>query len=509
MARAAENAERRSASVAIETDFKGGCACARQRFYSGAVSALVTTDIAVAPERRAAGHRLARRASWTLFAIAGVLALGSLVIVVTHLSAATRDDGYVRGFGAVLALGYAAIGSRVATRHPRNAVGWLILLTAIGFGVLGLVQEYLIAAGDAPTLLSGPAVRGILVSSMVPTLTGSLFLLLFPDGRLTSRIWSALAVFVVGTNAIAILLVLLVPLPPVSPTPMALQDAARALTDVPLFNLANLGSTLGLALCGGSLLVRLRAARGDERQQLKWVAAAGAFAVTANLIENFGPPSPLLGYLNLAGILSFPVAAGIAIMRYRLYDIDAILSRTLVYVIVTAFLAGLTAALLGSTQRLFIAITGQSSEVAIVITTLILVAVFTPLRDFVQRSIDARLKAPAPGLKGLRPFAQEVREFAHFSDRERLVMRLLAESVASLEASGGVAEIRQRDGSWAARPTGGWRDDPQVTATIADADGAAARIRLGLRRDGDRYTERQLAQLRDAVNAVAEALAPA
>src|SRR5919201_5737398 len=118
MARAAENAERRSASVAIETDFKGGCACARQRFYSGAVSALVTTDIAVAPERSAAGHRLARRASWTLFAIAGVLALGSLVIVVTHLSAATRDDGYVRGFGAVLALGYAAIGSRVATRHP-------------------------------------------------------------------------------------------------------------------------------------------------------------------------------------------------------------------------------------------------------------------------------------------------------------------------------------------------------------------------------------------------------
>jgi hypothetical protein len=472
------------------------------------VNAAVTTDIAVAAARRAVVPRLARRLSWTLFAICGALALGSLFIVVTNLSVPAPDDGYIRGFGAVLALGYGAIGSRIATRQPWNAVGWLILVAAIGFGVTGLVTDYLIVAGDNATLISEATVRGIFVASFVPTLAGSLFLLLFPDGRLTSRVWAALAVLAVVTNLTCILLVLLVPLPPLAQSAEALQQAGRALTAVLLFTLANAGTTLALALCGGSLLVRLWLARGDERQQLKWVASAGAFAVIANLIEQVGPPVALLGFLNLAGILSFPIAAAIAIQRHRLYDIDTILSRTLVYVVVTGFLAGLTAALLGSTQRLFIALTGQSSEAAIVITTLVLVAIFTPLRDFVQRAIDARLKSPAPGLKGLRPFASEVREFAHFSDRERLFMRLLAESVASLDAAGGQAEIRERDGRWSMRPTGEWRDDPQVTATIADGVGAAARIRLGPRRNGEPYGEKQLAQLRDAVNAVAETLAP-
>jgi hypothetical protein len=472
------------------------------------MSAAVRTTIDVASARRAAAPRLARRLSWTLLAVCGALALGSLLIVLTNLSVAGVDEGYVRGFGAVLALGYGAIGSRIATRHPRNAVGWLMLVTAIGFGILGLAQDYLLVAGDSATLVSAGTVRALLAVSFVPTFCGSLFLLLFPDGRLTSRLWSALALLAGVANLTCVLLVALLPLPPLPPSRDSFAVASRALSDVPLFVAANFATTIALALCGGSLLLRLRGARGDERQQLKWVAAAGAFAVITNLIETLGPPAALLGYLNLAGILSFPVAAAIAIQRYRLYEIDTILSRTLVYIVVTALLAGLTAALLGSTQRLFIAMTGQNSEAAIVITTLVVVALFTPLRDFVQRRIDAGLRTPALGLKGLRPFAAEVREFAHFSDRERLVMRLLAESVASLEATGGAAEVREDGGRWSVRPTGEWRDDPQITATIADAVGAAARIRLGPRRDGEPYTERQILQLRDAVSAVAETLSP-
>ena len=173
----------------------------------------------------------------------------------------------------------------------------------------------------------------------------------------------------------------------------------------------------------------------------------------------------------------------------------------------TGLLAGLTAALLGSIQRVFIAVTGQSSEAAIVITTLILVAVFTPLRELVQRAIDVRLKTTAAGLKGLRAFTDEVRDFAHFNDRRRLILRLLAESAASLDASGGAAEIREPSGHWSSHQVGHWTGDGQVTATINAPDGIAARVRLGARRDGDAYNERQLAALRGAAGAVADVLA--
>src|SRR5207245_11531629 len=100
-----------------------------------------------------------------------------------------------------------------------------------------------------------------------------------------------------------------------------------------------------------------------------------------------------------------------------------ILNRTLVYVILTAFLAGLTAALLGTIQRVFIAITGQSSDAAIVITTVILVALLGSVRDAVQGFIDRRFKGAATGLTGLRTFAANVRQYAGLSDAQRLLMR--------------------------------------------------------------------------------------
>ena len=474
------------------------------------MSAVVTRDLDVAARSHAATMpRLARRLAWALWLVAGLLAIASILVVIASLSLGIAQADYLRGSGALLALGYATIGARIAARHPKNAVGWLIIATGIAFGVIGLAQDYIFvaSAGGRAIGLSEGVVRAIWVFNFAPSLTGSLFLLLFPDGRFVSRLGFVLAAFAAASNGIGAVIALVVPLPSLADSANPIRDAGAAFSEVPLFGLVNVGSTVALALSAGALLLRLLIAHGDERQQLKWVAAAGIFAVLANLAATFAPSDlTFLSYLNLLGILSFPVAAGIAMQRYRLYDIDTILNRTLVYVLVTAFLAGLTAALLGSIQRVFIAVTGQSSEAAIVVTTLILVAVFTPLRDLVQRSIDARLKAPARGLKGLRAFTDEVSDFAHFTDRQRLIVRLLAESAASLDAIGGAAEIRAPSGEWSTQQVGRWNGDAQVTATINEADGAAARIRLGPRRDGEPYSNRQLAALRAAAGAVADAL---
>jgi hypothetical protein len=193
--------------------------------------------------------------------------------------------------------------------------------------------------------------------------------------------------------------------------------------------------------------------------------------------------------------------------RYHLYDIDAILNRTLVYVIVSGFLAGLTAALSGAIQATFIAVTGQRSDAAIVITTLILVGVFSPAREIVQRFVDSRYKRSAKGITGLQPFAAEVRQFAGISDPQRLVTRLLSESVAAFDSSGGAAELRASDGSFSISTVRDWDGDAYVTTTISDALGTAARIRLGPRASGGTYSEDDVAKVQEAADAVAEVIA--
>src|SRR5205823_10480449 len=126
------------------------------------------------------------------------------------------------------------------------------------------------------------------------------------------------------------------------------------------------------------------------REQRKWVAAGAGLAVVTNLVADALPIVPLLQVVQLLSLLAIPVTVGIAMTRYHLYDIDVILNRTLVYVIVSGFLAGLTAASIGTLQSTFIAVTGQRSDAAIVITTLILVGAFSPLRELVQRAVDSR-----------------------------------------------------------------------------------------------------------------------
>ena len=468
-----------------------------------------TSTVEVSSHPLAAGPRdLVRRSVTALWAIATVLAIGAVLIVIASLSTPAPEAGYLRGSVTLFALAWSTIGARIAARYPANAVGWLMLMTGLGFGVVAIAQELVIASLAGPSPLHGAevTVRSVRIGAFLTSLAAGLTVLLFPDGRLPWRPWLLVGIMVVVTNALGATIAAFAPLPDLTGSANPFVDAENAYLDLPLYGLARYGGPVALAICAAALLTRLGRAGPTERQQLKWVAAGGSLAVVTNLIATAMPLVPLIEVLQILSLLAVPITVGIAMTRYRLFDIDVILNRTLVYVIVSGFLAGLTAALSGAIQATFIAITGQRSDAAIVITTLILVGVFSPAREIVQRFVDSRFKRAAKGITGLRAFATEARQFAGMSDRERLVMRLLSESVAAFDASGGSAELRALDGTYSTQTLRDWDGDPYVTTTINDQDGPAARIQLGSRASGQPYSDREVAQLQDAADAVAEVI---
>jgi hypothetical protein len=194
------------------------------------------------------------------------------------------------------------------------------------------------------------------------------------------------------------------------------------------------------ALCASALIVRYLGAERDVRQQLKWVAAAVAVFATSLIV------SIATGIDTFAWVLPvMPLAVGIAILRYHLYDIDMLIARALVYIPLTAVLAGAYAASVALFQRIFVSLTGQSSDAAIVITTLILASLFTPVRKALENAVDRRFRpaAPAAGpmagtIAGLDAAALDARIAAV----ARTVLREELESAQGHPSPG----LRQRDG---------------------------------------------------------------
>jgi len=469
---------------------------------------VVGTSIVVSSQPAPAGPRRARRVARAVWGIATLLAVVAIGIVVASLSVPAPEAGYVRGSVALFALAWATIGGRIAVRFPSNLVGWFMLAAGIGFGLLAVSQEFVIAAAGLPSQATSAEtmLRVVRVSAYLTSIFAGLTVLYFPDGKLPSRIWLVVAVLVLATNGLGIVIAATAALPPLRVGSSPFAEIEAALLGSPIYGAARFGGPIALAACAGALAARLRGASAVERQQLKWIATAGTVAVATNLGANALPPAPIVQLLQVMTLMAFPIAVGLAMTRYRLYDIDVILNRTLVYAIVSGFLAGLTAALTGAIQATFIAVTGQRSDAAIVITTLILVGVFIPLREVAQRAVDSRFKRAAKGLTGLPAFATEVRQFTILADHERLVRRLLEESVAAFDSIGGTAELRGRDGFRTVETMNSFDGEAELTATIQEGHRDVARIRLGRRTDGEPYGKREVKRLREAADAVAELL---
>jgi hypothetical protein len=316
----------------------------------------------------------------------------------THDLQASRD-----GFAPVLALACGSLGMLVARRQPRNPEGWLLLSLAVGIVLVvdsGLyaVLDYRVHHGQLPLGEIAVFLRGALATPLI--LVFPLVILLFPDGRLTRRwkwtLWPYLVLLVAvaagsaaneaGTIAGQHIQVNLTGVysGPGSPTGALgtfLAGAGAGLLLVPLFWLA----------FAARQVVSWRHATGDHRQQLKWLTTGAVLAVIGLALIAVGPPKDQvlgrvtrdLAFLGLAGL---PVSMGIGILKYRLYEIDRIISRTLAYAIVTGLLVGVYAGLVLLTTQVF----RVHTPVAVAASTLAAAALFNPVRRRVQRAVDRR-----------------------------------------------------------------------------------------------------------------------
>jgi hypothetical protein len=352
----------------------------------------------------------------------------------------------------LLFLSFATVGALVASRQPGNPIGWIFC--ALGFltPLAALGEEYaLYALVTRPSTLPGAEVMvWIAVWVGGPTMISLLALvfLLFPNGRPPSRRWRPL----IWVNLVAIALIFAWNF-----APGPIENAGLPSVDNPfgvtgagaLFEILEPAGFL-LALVGAvagaiSLIVRLRRSRGDERQQLKWFVFAGAvfcavFA-TGPVLWSL-PPSPETTWvwpmLFLLGVGAIPVAAAIAILKYRLYDIDLVINRTLVYASLTALLALVYFGGVTATQAIFQTFTGQEElpQLAVVVSTLVIAALFNPLRRRIQSFIDRRFyRGKYDAAKTLEAFSSKLRDETDLNALNDDLVRVVRETVQPTHVS--------------------------------------------------------------------------
>ena len=326
----------------------------------------------------------------------GIFGLWVAVAAVAMAFSTQQEDKFVLLITPALGV-FAVVGALIASRQPANAIGWLLLAVALAFAIGDAIEGYCATSSDpAPVAMW----LDDWFSNVWIVLVGVWIPLLFPDGRLPSRrwrpvAWGGTAAFAVATLAYALGdRILDTSAPGTVQNPYALPGAAGDLAAnvAPVAELALVPTVVG-ALAG--LVVRMRRSRGVERQQLKWFAFVGALMLAALLLAAISLVDPELlgdnvgtvgwGAFLLLTVLGLPLAVGTAILRHRLYEIDVVINRTLVYGALTATLGATYLALV-----LLIGLTLGQSNVAIAVSTLAVAALFRPARARIQGAVDRR-----------------------------------------------------------------------------------------------------------------------
>ena len=295
---------------------------------------------------------------------------------------------------------FMAMGAVIVAHRPGNAVGWVFSAVGLLSATGGLAMEYAeYASVTRPGSLPGAVLAAWYASWWwYPMLALILVftLLLFPTGGLLSTHWRPVAmVAAIATAALTALTAL-------QPT-LTLQnedhtvDNPIGLAGIQDPEQTTMGAVLFLLLLGAtfaavvSMVVRFHRSRGVERQQLKWFTYAGALLILWILMTEFLLPNEACSTSSLAFLIAFvPIAAGIAILRFRLYDIDRIINRTLVYALLTALLGGVYAGAVLVLGQVFGGVGGDPPSWAVASATLAVAALFQPARRRIQQAVDRR-----------------------------------------------------------------------------------------------------------------------
>ena len=331
--------------------------------------------------------------AWALWlATFGCCAAGlAVTLAVTRpLTVAVLVDGAAHALA--FPLGYATVGLVLSLRRPANPIGWLYAAAGLvwSLAIPGDSWLYQLVAEHRPLPLAAQvaAVFGEFNWAPATVLGVTLPALLVPDGRLRSRRWRPVA----ATSMVAAVLVVvgggLAPAQledlPIA-NPFGLAGPAGAVAGL----LANVGTLLWVATMVASLacvVVRFRSSRGVERQQLRWVAAGAAAAVAGLLAGAAVPQGTVLSGVLYSSVLFIPLAVAVAVLRYRLWDLDRLVSRTVTYAVVTALLVVPYLLIVPAAGRLV----GGSGSLAVAAATLAAAALFQPLRRRVQDLVDRR-----------------------------------------------------------------------------------------------------------------------
>jgi hypothetical protein len=329
--------------------------------------------------------------------------------VVASLNLSTSAFGWLNVMTNPLeTLTFSALGALIVSRQPGHAIGWLFCAIGVELSVEVFTDAYAVCAlFVAPGTLPGGLMAGWVQQWvwLVGVLLFVVFVpLRFPTGRLVSARWRPAWWLAVAVTAAAVLVVAFAPGPLSNtldgtdiPNPFGISYLAAAAPVLVFVLLIMILASILLAVA--SLVVRLRRARGVERQQIKWFAYIAILVallfVLQTVVENvFGISFPPLDLaVDLAwglAIVGLPIATGLAILRYHLFDIDVIIRRTLIYGTLTAVLVGVYFGGVIVAQSLVQTLTGQTKlhPALIVVTTLLIAALFTPLRRGIQATID-------------------------------------------------------------------------------------------------------------------------
>jgi hypothetical protein len=371
-----------------------------------------------------------RSASWLAWSVCALsLALTAVSYLVIALDLGLDAPVYFYWLEpTTIAIGYSVIGAIIASRLPKHPIGWMCCAIGLTGAVEHFSSEYAIYALVAhQQALAGGKVMLWLSNWVWIVMFGLIvyLILLFPTGRLPNSRWRWFALLSVALTLLAATLMAISP----EATLDVLGSSGNPHISFPnslgiegLPNLYRPVQTLTLVLGfvgAASVVVGRRNARGIERQQIKWLLYASAIFFVGNFLKNtvFSPLGGVswglwVGYLLVAlGGLGGPIAIGIAILRYRLYEIDTLINRTLVYGSLTVALVALYFGGIVVLQRLFVLLTGQQSTLAVVASTLLIAALFNPLRRRIQSFIDRRFyRRKYDARKTLEAFSAKLRD---------------------------------------------------------------------------------------------------
>jgi hypothetical protein len=340
--------------------------------------------------------------AWIFF---GLIAASNIVIIIYYLAAfpGEKPTLFKLTFPFVPVL-FAFVGALIISRQPRNVIGLVMMLPglSLAFVIDAYLAPYL--SGQLPPPAT-PSLQFLIIlwfsnwNWLLLVLPVMFIMLLFPTGQPLSPRWKWLVYFGLGIVVVFVFLITFAqvlgpnvdPLPWFVPNPIGFLKPEWINAIVAPFMIL---FPLWILMCAVSLFVRFRRARAVEREQIKWLFYAGAIFVVfymPSFIDNtYGQAENFWNLLLPIGMSTFPIAIAIAILRYRLWDIDLIIRRTLVYGGLTLTLAAVYFGSVVLLQALFQRFAGEQSTVAIVLSTLLIAALFNPLRRRIQRDIDQR-----------------------------------------------------------------------------------------------------------------------